>query len=78
MVLKIMAFATTIGTATTLTPVATLDIPVSHEIVSLPSAGMPSPEIFLTSLSFVEAAQHIWHDIAWDALALGTKQLYAL
>lgn len=77
MVLDIMAFAS-IGTVTSFVPALTMHWPTPHATLALPSASMPSLEIVITNLSFAEAAEHIWHDIAWDALALGTKQLYAL
>jgi len=72
------AVATTIGSVTTLAPFPTKAPDCYPQLISLPSMAMPSADIVLTQLAFSKVADQVWHDIAWDALASSTKQLYAL
>lgn len=72
------AFATTIGSVTSLSPIPIPAMECSAHLITLPSTGMPNSAIVITQLAFTEIPSHVWHDVAWDALASSTKQLYAL
>lgn len=72
------AVATTIGSVTSLAPQPVPAVEMYGNLIALPSEAMPFANIAITQLSFSEIAEQVWHDVAWDALASSTKQLYAL
>jgi hypothetical protein len=71
------AVATTIGSAANLAPIPASPIDLAPLIV-LPSETMPSLGIYITQLAYNDHAEHVWHDVSWDALAESTEELYAL